>query len=83
MCPPPLANSKRPRIWYEKMIEQRELFAVIYAYSSAPGVAQSPRRPGLARKINSRPGAIENANFNARLAARVYFLLLSFARAKI
>jgi TolB-like protein/Tfp pilus assembly protein PilF/predicted Ser/Thr protein kinase len=39
--------------WYEKMIEQREPFAVIYARSSlCKDLRQSPRWPGLARKIN-------------------------------
>ena len=39
--------------WYEKMIEQREPFAVIYASSSlCKDLRQSPRWPALARKIN-------------------------------
>jgi len=39
--------------WYEKMIEQREPFAVIYAGSSlCKDLRQSPRWPALARKIN-------------------------------
>jgi eukaryotic-like serine/threonine-protein kinase len=39
--------------WYEKMIEQREPFAVIYAGSSlCKELRQSPRWPALARKIN-------------------------------
>jgi eukaryotic-like serine/threonine-protein kinase len=39
--------------WYEKMIEQREPFAVIYAGSSlCKDLRQSPRWPALARKIS-------------------------------
>ncbi len=39
--------------WYEKMIEQREPFAVIYACSSlCKDLRQSPRWPALARKMN-------------------------------
>jgi TolB-like protein/Tfp pilus assembly protein PilF/predicted Ser/Thr protein kinase len=39
--------------WYEKMIEQREPFSVIYAGSSlCNDLRQSPRWPALARKIN-------------------------------
>jgi serine/threonine protein kinase/tetratricopeptide (TPR) repeat protein len=39
--------------WYEKMIEQREPFAVIYAGSFlCKELRQSPRWPALARKIN-------------------------------
>jgi hypothetical protein len=39
--------------WYEKMIEQREPFSVIYASSSlCNDLRQSPRWPALARKIN-------------------------------
>jgi eukaryotic-like serine/threonine-protein kinase len=39
--------------WYEKMIDQREPFAVIYAGSSlCKDLRQSPRWPALAREIN-------------------------------
>jgi TolB-like protein/Tfp pilus assembly protein PilF len=39
--------------WYEKMIDQREPFAVIYAGSSlCKDLRQSPRWPALARKIS-------------------------------
>jgi eukaryotic-like serine/threonine-protein kinase len=39
--------------WYEKMIEQREPFAVIYSCSSlCKDLRQSPRWPALARKMN-------------------------------
>ncbi len=39
--------------WYEKMIEQREPFSVIYAGSSlCKDLRQSPRWPALASKIN-------------------------------